>query len=86
MVRAFRKTGRTPAKEIVEWKPTALRMRRRPKMRWEHDVKVINIYHWKNQVKVGTNGRGRGGGEEQEQEEEKVWKEEDTPKTSTTLL
>jgi len=38
MVRAFRKAGGTPAKEIVEWKPTALRMRR-PKMRWEHDVK-----------------------------------------------
>jgi len=30
MVRAFRKTGGTPAKEIVEWKPTALRVTRRP--------------------------------------------------------
>jgi hypothetical protein len=30
MVRAFRKTGGTPAKEIVEWKPTVLRVTRRP--------------------------------------------------------
>ena len=33
MVRIFRKTGGTQAKEIVEWKPTALRITRRPKMR-----------------------------------------------------
>jgi hypothetical protein len=83
MVRAFRKTGGTPAKEIAEWKPTALRMRRRPKMMWEHDVKhdtkVIHIYQWKNQVKVGANGGGGGGGEGEEEEE-------DTPKTSTTVL
>jgi hypothetical protein len=39
MVGAFRKTGGTPAKEIVEWKSTALRVKRRPKMRWEDDVK-----------------------------------------------
>jgi hypothetical protein len=33
MVRAFRKTGGTLAKKMVEWKPTALRVRRRPKMK-----------------------------------------------------
>jgi len=38
MVREFRKTGGTPATENVEWKPTALGMRK-PKIRWEHDVK-----------------------------------------------
>ena len=42
-------------KSIIIWKPRTFRSRRRPKMRWEddvkHDLKVTKIYHWKKQVK-----------------------------------
>ena len=65
MVRAVRKTGGTPAKETLEWKPTALRVRRL-KMRWKHDVKhdskIIQTTNGKTKLKIGMNGGG--GGEE----------------------
>jgi hypothetical protein len=40
---------------IMEWKPTAFRLRGRCKMRWEgdvkHDLKGIKIHHWKKDAK-----------------------------------
>jgi hypothetical protein len=35
----------------LEWRPTSFRVRGRPKMQWEDDVKpdlkLTKIYHWK---------------------------------------
>jgi hypothetical protein len=39
----------------MEWKPIALRPRRRPKMSWDddvkHDLKLTKTHHWKKQNK-----------------------------------
>jgi hypothetical protein len=80
MVKAFT-TGGTPAKEIVKWKPTNLRMTRRPKMKCEDDVKydskVMKSTNGICKLKVGMNGGGRGGAEEEKQQEEEEEEEED---------
>jgi hypothetical protein len=48
--------------KITEWKPIACRLRKMLKMKREDDAKreckVIKMYHWKSELKIGKKRNG----------------------------